>query len=49
MRVLILRDRKNIKYNSFKEKVEIEEMITIILPNEQNNVRLLWKHYEMLS
>lgn len=49
MRALILRDRKNIEYNNFKEKVKIEETLTIISINAQNNVRLLWENYEMLS
>lgn len=31
------------------KEVEMEEMITIILPNAQNNVRWLWEHHEMLS
>lgn len=48
MRVLILRDRKKLQCNSFKETVEIEERITIILIEAENNVRLLWENREML-
>lgn len=47
MWVLILRDRTRIQYNSFKEKLEIEDIITII--NALNNGRLSWKSHEMLS
>lgn len=48
MRVLILRDRKKLQCNSFKEAVEIKDRITIILIEAENNVRLLWENHEML-
>lgn len=48
MRVLTLRNRKKIQYNSFKEKVKMEDIITITFINAQNNVRMLWESYKML-
>lgn len=47
MWVLILRDRNRIQYNSFKEKIEIEDIITTI--HAPNNDRLFWESPEMLS
>lgn len=43
-----MRDRKIENVIALKEKAEIEEMITVILTNAQNNVGLLPEHYEML-